>query len=113
MARKKKERRLPATHVRVHLGEVLRSLEREGDVVIERDGIPVARLVRYEPADHAARPPGVSKAADPSAWPRAIAAIRQGLTGIDGEQLIADIRRWREEGSRDRYEDRRPRRKTS
>ena len=113
MGRRKKERRLPATHVRVHLGEVLRSLEREGDVVIERDGIPVARLVRYEPVDRAALPPGVSKAGDPSAWPRAIAAARRGWKDIDGERLIAQIRQWRDEGSRDSFDADRSRRKSS
>ena len=42
----KEKRRLPATELRVRLGEALRSLE-DGDIVIEKGGVPVAVLSRY------------------------------------------------------------------
>jgi len=98
---------MAATDLRVHLGEALRRLDKE-DIIIEKGGVPVAVLKRYTPDER--RPSAgsvydayertLSKKADSSAWPRAFAAMRKGWAGVDVDKLIADIHRWREEGSR-------------
>jgi hypothetical protein len=88
-----KRRRISATELRVHLGEMLRALEDE-EFVIEKGGVPVAVLSRYRPVE-AERVRGVLKG-DPSKWPDALAAIEEGFTGIDGEALKDEIYRRRE-----------------
>ena len=149
----KKRTTVSATDLRVNLGAMLRRLEAE-DLVVEKGGVPVAVLSRYEPVaanqpkDEPAplrtigRGPGSSqsgrrdavyvgreeavmteeellaniaairartpvataarKAPDDAAWAESMAAIREGWS-IDGEELKANIRRWRREGASTRY----------
>ena len=138
----KKRATVSATDLRVRLGEMLRRLEDE-DLVIEKGGIPVAVLSRYERTGGGQRAtsdmrmlaigkekamneaellakiaeireasaaerasaakrgdarPAITRV-DDTAWNDAMAAIREGWS-IDGDKLIEDIYRWREEGSR-------------
>jgi antitoxin (DNA-binding transcriptional repressor) of toxin-antitoxin stability system len=98
---------MAATDLRVHLGEALRSLE-DGDIIIEKGGIPVAVLSRYAPestADEraAAYERALSQRGDrsPEAWALALEAMKLGWTGIDAEELKAQIYRDRDRsGSR-------------
>jgi antitoxin (DNA-binding transcriptional repressor) of toxin-antitoxin stability system len=105
----KPRRTMPATEFRVRLGEVLRSLDRE-DIVIEKGGIPVAVLTAYRPpaADTAGRPAdagieseydrAVSKRAEPRGWELMDEAMAAGWAGIEPDELVANVYRWREEG---------------
>jgi antitoxin (DNA-binding transcriptional repressor) of toxin-antitoxin stability system len=104
---RKQRRIMAATELRVHLGEVLRALERE-DIVIAKGGVPVALLVRYEP-ESAGYEPGaaaaeeeyeraLSRRAEPGGAERMDAAMAAGWAGIDAEELAANVYRWREEG---------------
>ena len=52
----KPRRTLPATELRVHLGEALRALEAE-DLVIEKGGVPVALLVNARSHHTYTQPP--------------------------------------------------------
>ncbi len=99
---------MAATELRVHLGEVLRALERE-DIVIAKGGVPVALLVRYEP-EPARYEPGsaaveeeyeraLSRRAEPGGAERMDAAMAAGWAGIEAEELAANVYRWREEGA--------------
>ena len=101
---------MAATDLRVNLGAALRSLD-DGDIVIEKGGVPVAVLSRYgarvvrskdnEAERSAASYAGaVSKAADrsPEALAKALAAMEAGWAGIDADEAIDKIHRWREGG---------------
>lgn len=132
----KKRATVSATDLRVRLGEMLRRLEGE-DLVIEKGGIPVAVITRYQRgsgwpeyregermldvrkeqavnesdvvrkiadirARYASGRAGADAgkgAADDTTWDDAMAAIREGWS-IDGDKMIEDTYRWREEGSR-------------
>jgi len=106
----KPRRILPATELRVHLGEALRSLEAE-DLVIEKGGVPVALLIKYRTETPAAEAPGIeaeyerslSRHAEPGGWERMDAAMASGWAGIEAEELVANIYRWREEGATGRH----------
>ena len=106
----KPRRILPATELRVHLGEALRSLEAE-DLVIEKGGVPVALLIKYQAAAPAAEAPGIeaeyrrslSRRAEPGGWERMDAAMASGWSGIEAEELVANIYRWRVEGATARH----------
>jgi len=107
----KPRRTLPATELRVHLGEALRSLEAE-DLVIEKGGVPVALLIKYRAETAEAAPePGlqaeyarsVSRRAEPGGWERMDAVMASGWAGIEAEELVANVYRWREEGASARH----------
>ncbi len=125
----KPRRTLAATELRVRLGEALRALEEE-DLVIERGGIPVALLIKYvrlpdpreltldtasiEPLVPARARIGeeyeraLARRAEPEGWKRMDGAIEAGWEGIDADELVANIYRWREVGrtiDRDAHED--------
>ena len=105
----KPRRTLPATELRVHLGEALRALESE-DLVIEKGGVPVALLVKYRSETEAAEAalPGeyeraLSKRAEPAGWQRMETVMASGWAGIEAEELVANIYRWREQGAEPRH----------
>lgn len=106
---KKPRRTLPATELRVHLGEALRALEAE-DLVIEKGGVPVALLIKYraetepaEPAPSGEYERALSKRAEPAGWERMDAVMASGWAGIEAEELAAHVYRWREEGASARH----------
>ena len=95
---------ISATELRVHLGETLRRLEDE-EVVIEKGGVPVAVLRRYVPASaggsaEAEYANAVAKRAEPNGWVRMDASMAAGWSGLDADELVANIYRWRDEGAR-------------
>ena len=111
----KPRRILPATELRVHLGEALRSLEAE-DLVIEKGGVPVALLIKYRAETPAAQAPAaeaggieaeyqrsLSRRAEPGGWERMDAVMASGWAGIEAEELVANVYRWREEGATSRH----------
>ena len=107
----KPRRIVPATELRIHLGEALKGLEDE-DIVIVKGGVPVAMLTRYG-KERAAMietietqyERALSKRAEPGGWARSAGAMERGWVGINEEELIANIYRWRDEGAtRIRYE---------
>lgn len=96
-------RRLPATELRVHLGEALKALENE-DLVIEKGGVPVALLKRYDGvvyeigkgggdmgANNTAYSEALSKRGNPNGWPGALAAMNAGWAGLDSDNLNAAL----------------------
>ena len=90
----RRRRTLPATKLRIHLGEALRSLK-DADIVIEKGGVPVALLTRYtEPpvAVDDAYEQAIARRGDPDAWPEAMKAMTTGWAGIDPDTLTADVR---------------------
>lgn len=99
----KRRRIIPATELRVHLGEALKSLEEE-DIVVEKGGVPIAMLVKYgreakvmtETATSYEK--ALAKAAEAGGWARTLGAIERGWAGINEEELIENIYRWRQEG---------------
>ena len=99
----RRRRTLPATELRVHLGAALRALAEE-DIVIEKGGVPVALLTAYRPAAaeaggaETAYTRSLSRAAEPGGWERMDAAMAAGWTGIEPEELVANVYRWRAEG---------------
>lgn len=97
----KRRRVIAATELRVHLGEALRSLERE-ELVIEKGGVPVALLIKYEPERssgiEAEYERALSKRAEPEGWKKMESVLAAGWAGIDADELVANIYRWREEG---------------
>lgn len=101
----KPRRIVPATELRIHLGEALKGLEDE-DIVIVKGGVPVAMLTRYG-KERAAMietietqyERALSKRAEPGGWARSAGAMERGWVGINEEELIANIYRWREEGA--------------
>lgn len=121
MSGKKAARRVNATDARVRFGELLRSLP-EGDVVIVKGGIAVARLsaiqhgwddqdvgprhisekeaadVVYEMSMRSGTAGTIAKTPEPNGWARMEAAARAGWAGMDTEATIANIYRWRKEG---------------
>ncbi len=97
---------MPATELRVHLGEALKALETE-DLLIEKGGVPVALLSSYqgqaEQEVDEMRPEyerSLSKRAEPNGIARTLAAMERGWVGIDADELSANIERWREAGAR-------------
>src|SRR5688572_29999390 len=110
----KRDRRMAATDLRVNLGAALRSLD-DGDIVIEKGGVPVAVLSRYgdrvrgatEVGDAASYTEAISKPADRSAdaLARALAAMDVGWSGLDPDEAIENIYRRRDEGASDRHVD--------
>lgn len=107
----KPRRTVPATELRVRLGEALKALEDE-DIVVEKGGVPVALLTRYgkEVAGMGAEietlyERALSKRAEPGGWDRTLSAMERGWAGINDDEMTANIYRWREEGTtRTRYE---------
>lgn len=103
----RKRRIIPATELRVHLGEALKALQDE-DIVVEKGGVPVAMLVRYgrEAAAVTELTTGyeraLSKRAEPGGWERTLSAMERGWAGINEEEMVANIYRWREEGATQR-----------
>ena len=100
---------MAATELRVHLGDALKSLEDE-DIVVEKGGVPIAMLVKYgreakvmtETASSYER--ALAKRAEAGGWERTLGAIERGWAGINEEELIESIYRWRQEGgTRRRY----------
>ncbi len=105
----KPRRILPATELRVHLGEALRALEAE-DLVIEKGGVPVAMLIKYRSEAEAAAPAAageyeraLSHRAEPGSWERMDAAMGSGWAGIEPEEFAANVYRWRAEGAQPRH----------
>lgn len=102
MVRKRKG--IPATEVRVHLGEALKAVEEE-DLVIEKGGVPVAILTKYVPAGEASMAVAteyeraVSKRAEPGGIERMTAAMARGWAAIDADEFIEGVYRAREEGA--------------
>jgi hypothetical protein len=83
-------RRLPATELRVHLGEALKALEGE-DLIIEKGGVPVALLTRYD---------GTVYDGNPNGWPGALAAMNAGWAGLDSDSLNAALYAARASGTK-------------
>jgi len=105
----KPRRTIPATELRVHLGEALRALEAE-ELVIEKGGVPVALLIKYRSETEAAGPPAageyeraLSHRAEPASWRRMDAVMASGWAGVEAEELVANIYRWRAEGAEPRH----------
>ncbi len=95
---------ISATELRVHLGETLRRLDKE-DLVIEKGGVPVAVLRRYVPEAAESRVEAeyeraLARRAEPRGWERMDAAIAAGWAGVDADELVANIYRWRDEDAR-------------
>lgn len=107
----KPRRIVPATELRIRLGEALKALEDE-DIVVEKGGVPVALLTRYgkdvltmgaATETHYER--ALSKGAEPGGWERTQSAMERGWAGIDESEMMANVYRWRDEGAtRIRYE---------
>ncbi|MDE3096454.1 MAG: hypothetical protein KGK07_10720 [Chloroflexota bacterium] len=103
----RKRKGIPATEVRVHLGEALKAVEEE-DLVIEKGGVPVAILTKYVPAGEASMAVAteyeraVSKRAEPGGIERMTAAMARGWAAIDADEFIEDVYRAREEGASNR-----------
>jgi hypothetical protein len=101
----RKRRRIPATELRVHLGEALKALQTE-ELVIEKGGVPVAVIRLYEgPSEEVSEmrteyERSLSKRAEPNGIARTLAAMERGWVGIDADELSANIERWREAGAR-------------
>ena len=106
---------MPATELRVRLGEALRSLE-DGDIVIEKGGVPVAVLSRYpgtsvdsdaDRRDERSYGTAISRKADRSAaaLKSALEAMDEGWAGLEVDETIENIYRWREEGLTSTYAD--------
>ena len=98
----KPRRTVPATELRVHLGEALRALEHE-DLVIEKGGVPVAVLTTYAAASGPATAESlydraVSKRAEPGGLERMELALSAGWVGIDADEWIERVYRERDEG---------------
>lgn len=101
-------RRMRATELRVHLGEALRTLA-DGEIVIEKDGFPVAVLSQYR-LDRPARREDqmnarnteyartVGRPAAPNSRARLESVLGSGWAGINAGELVANIYRWRAEG---------------
>ena len=104
----KRRRIMPATELRIHLGEALKGLEEE-DIVVEKGGVPIAMLVRYGPEAKAMSEAAtsyeraLSKHAEAGGWERTLSAMERGWAGISAEELTANIYRWREEGATQQY----------
>ncbi len=105
----KRRRILAATELRVHLGEALRALETE-DLVIEKGGVPVALLIKYRAETEPAEPPvpgeyerALSKGAEPGGRERMESVMGSGWAGIEAEEIVANVYRWREEGATPRH----------
>ena len=98
---------MAATELRVHLGEALRALARE-DIVIEKGGVPVALLTRFEPGSPARMPAALeaeyerslAKRAEPGGFERMERAMEAGWEGLNIDEMEANIYRWRREGTR-------------
>ncbi len=104
----KQRRKIPATELRVHLGEALKALEDE-DIVIEKGGVPVALLTRYgrevgtmEAATETQYERALSKRAEAGGWERTLSAMERGWLGINEDEMTANIYRWRAEGATQR-----------
>lgn len=103
----KRRRIIPATELRVHLGDALKSLEEE-DIVVEKGGVPIAMLIKYgreakvmtETATSYER--ALAQPAQAGGWARALSAIERGWVGINEEELVENIYRWRQEGGTSR-----------
>lgn len=123
---KAKARAMPATELRIHLGEVLRSLD-DGDVIVEKGGVPVAVLRRWqgragrapqaggaaggemdieatgERAASGAYAAALSRRARPDGLARALAAMDRGWAGLDADALRDSVYGAREAGASDRH----------
>jgi antitoxin (DNA-binding transcriptional repressor) of toxin-antitoxin stability system len=96
--------RISATELRVHLGETLRRLSNE-ELVIEKGGVPVAVLRRYEAvaaesAVEAEYERALARRAEPRGWERMDAAMAAGWAGVEAEEIVANVYRWRDEDAR-------------
>jgi hypothetical protein len=107
----KPRRKLPATELRVHLGEALKALEEE-DLVIEKGGVPVAILSRYDGIVYRVGKGGtemstgttaylaaLSKRGNPAAWPAAFNAMKRGWAGIESGEMTGAVYAAREAGA--------------
>ena|ERR1700674_1692823 len=100
----KRRRIIPATELRVHLGEALKALDEE-DIVVEKGGVPIAMLVQYGREAKAmteiatAYERALSKRSEPGGWERTLSAIASGWAGINAEEMTAAIYRRRDEGA--------------
>jgi hypothetical protein len=100
----RKRRRIPATELRVHLGEALKALQTE-ELVIEKGGVPVAVVRLYEgPSEEVSEmrteyEKSLSKSAEPNGMAKTFAAIERGWVGIEANEFIANVERWREAGA--------------
>jgi hypothetical protein len=102
----KPRRIIPATELRVHLGDALKALEDE-DIVVEKGGVPIALLTRYRrevPAmgTETQYERALSKRAEPGGWEQTLSAMERGWAGINEDEMIANIYRWREQGATQR-----------
>jgi len=109
MKRRPRRRAVPATELRVHLGEALRALD-EGELVIEKGGVPVAVLRRWAgEGDSEEGPPmdgayaaALSRRARPGGLAAALEAMARGWSGIDADLLAAEVIAARDAGASDR-----------
>jgi prevent-host-death family protein len=95
-----KTKTVPATAARIRFGEMLRDV-RDSDIVVEKDGIPVAVLVSYEAysAMRRADEPGTAGDASRSAAWRRFLEVKErtgGLTDEEAESWSSAINRSRE-----------------
>lgn len=94
---------MPATEARVHFGEVLRSVG-DADIVVEKDGIPVAVVIDMETYKTLREPSrgALGAVPEPGAWSRFLAAKERGLglTDREADAWIERVYRAREEGAR-------------
>jgi hypothetical protein len=107
-----RERIMPATQLRVRLGEALRMLDDE-DIIVEKGGVPIALLTRYTrrpgeaargedamPVTTTAYAAALLKAGTRGGVARAVAAMERGIPGWDADALIADVRAARAAGTK-------------
>jgi hypothetical protein len=96
----KRRRIMAATDVRVHLGEVLRSLDKH-DVIVEKDGMPVAIISRFPESrrrNDSGQRESTSRSGVSSSG-RIKPSPKPALSAEEAERIIADIYRWRDEGA--------------
>lgn len=109
-------RRIPATELRIHLGQALKALNEE-DLVIEKGGFPVAILTRYDgavyrieketemTANAAAYARAVMRPGNPAAIGAALAVIKLGWAGLDADAVVDSIYAARDAGASSRVAD--------
>ncbi len=97
---KKRSTTVPATQARIHFGELLRRVYKDGEhVTIEKDGLPVATLLSHAEYEHLRRAAALQELEDLNKAANR-AAQAQGLTE---EQALADFQRIKKEVYEERY----------